>query len=135
SDLVEIELPVASPAFVVHPVPDEYVGLTALAPGGDRAILYTTVNPFEDTSAPDPRQRVTIARRSASGWTDLTTVFVEVPVRSVGIAPDDANAILLHAEAPALNPHAPWPYTLLDLGAAFPIKKLQTAQAEPGTIL
>ena len=135
STLVQIDLPIVSDAFTVHPIPGEYVGLTALAPGGDTAILYTTVNPFAETAAPDPRQRVTLARREGSGWTQLTTIFVEVPVRSVGIAPDDANAILLHAEAPQLNVHAPWPYTLLDLTATFPIKKLQTAQAEPGPIL
>jgi DNA-binding beta-propeller fold protein YncE len=134
STLVEIDLMLTAPEPVPHPVPGEYVGLTSLAPSGDRAILYTTVDPFQG-ALPDPRQRITIARRSADGWTDLTTVFVEVPVRSVGIAPDDANAILLHAEAPELNPHARWPYTLLDLTAAFPIKKLQTAQAEPGPIL
>jgi hypothetical protein len=134
STLVEIDLLLASLEQVIHAVPGEYVGLTSLAPEGDRAILYTTVNPFGE-GVPDPRQRVTIARRTAQGWADLTTVFVEVPVRSVGIAPDGANAILLHVEAPELNPHAVWPYTLLDLSAAFPIKKLQTAQAEPGPIL
>ena len=51
------------------------------------------------------------------------------------MAPDGRTAQLVHHEAPELNPSAPWPYTLVDLAAAFPIKKTQMVEAPPGPTL
>lgn len=81
----------------------------------------------------DPRQRITLARRDGAGW-DLVTLFVEVPVASVGIAPDSRNAILVHASDPK-SPAAAWSYSLFDLTPAFPLLKRQTTQAPPGPVL
>jgi hypothetical protein len=138
SELAQIPLPPAGPSdFALHGLGAEYVGLVDLAPAGDAMLLYTTVDPWAPQVGPlgDPRKRLTIARDPGSGWGDRVTIFTEVPVTSVGIAPDGRNAILLHDEAPQLNQAAPWPYTLLDLESPFPIKKLQMAQAEPKPIL
>ncbi len=82
---------------------------------------------------PDPRQRITLARRDGQAWS-LVTQFVEVPVASVGVAPDSNNAILVHA-ADAATPAAPWSYSLLDLTPKFPLLKRQNTAAEPGTVL
>lgn len=81
----------------------------------------------------DPRQRITLARRAGPGW-DLVTLFVEVPVASVGVAPDSRNAILVHAADPG-NPGAAWSYSLFDFTPAFPLLKRQTTQAPPGPVL
>lgn len=81
----------------------------------------------------DPRQRVTIARRGGGSWSERITLFVDQPVVSVGMAPDGANAMLLH-EASAEGA-VPWSYTLLDLTKQFPVKKLQMVEAEPGPVM
>jgi len=140
SSILEFPLPVSDANdFTVSPVGQEYVGLVDITPDGQRLLLYTTQNPWEGDpeSAPlgDPRQRLTLARRGSGDWQDQITVFTEVPVRAVGIAPDSANAVLLHDVAPAFNPAAPWPYTLMDLTAQFPVKKIQTSLARPGPIV
>jgi YVTN family beta-propeller protein len=80
----------------------------------------------------DPRQRITLARRNGPDW-DLVTQFVEVPVASVGVAPDSRNAILVHAED-ASNA-VKWSYSLFDLVPAFPLIKRQTTDAPPGPVL
>ncbi|MEM9458909.1 MAG: YncE family protein [Myxococcota bacterium] len=82
----------------------------------------------------DPRQRVTIARRGSGSWSERITLLVDHPVRSVGMAPDGANAMLMHTEAPAQGT-TPWSYTLLDLSKEFPVKKLQRIEAEPRSVL
>jgi DNA-binding beta-propeller fold protein YncE len=82
---------------------------------------------------PDPRQRITIARREGGAWTDLVTLFVERPVTAVGIAPDGASAILLHAE-PVMGPD-PFAYSIVDLAKTFPVKKLQRVPARPGSVM
>lgn len=82
----------------------------------------------------DPRQRVTIARRDGGSWVERITLFVDHPVVSVGMAPDGANAMLLHEADPEL-PATPWSYTLLDLSKEFPVKKLQVVEAEPGPVV
>jgi hypothetical protein len=82
---------------------------------------------------PDPRQRITITRRENGAWTDLVTLFVERPVTAVGIAPDGASAILLHAE-PVMGPD-PFAYSIVDLAKAFPVKKLQRVPARPGSVM
>ncbi|MEE9383717.1 MAG: hypothetical protein V3V08_09915 [Nannocystaceae bacterium] len=141
STLLEVPLPLASAGDVASTkVNGEYVGVSQLAPNGDTMLLYTTVNPWADEDDADdhvdPRQRLTIARRASDGaWSDFVSVFTEIPIRSVGIAPDSANAILLHAKAEQLNPSAPWPYTLLDLQSEFPIRKLQNVEAPPASVL
>lgn len=81
----------------------------------------------------DPRQRITLARRGGQGW-DLVTLFVEVPVASVGVAPDSRSAILVHAKDPA-SAAAAWSYSLFDITPAFPLLKRQTTQAPPGPVL
>lgn len=81
----------------------------------------------------DPRQRITLARRAGADW-ELVTLFVEVPVASVGVAPDSRSAILIHAIDQA-NEAAPWSYSLFDLAPAFPLIKRQTTQAAPGPVL
>jgi YVTN family beta-propeller protein len=81
----------------------------------------------------DPRQRITLARRGGADWS-LVTLFVEVPVASVGIAPDSRNAILVHAEDPA-SPMAAFSYSLFDVTPDFPLLKRQTTQAPPGPVL
>lgn len=90
--------------------------------------------PGDVPSDQDPRQRVTIARRGGGSWAERITIFVDHPVVSVGMAPDGANAMLLHEADPAL-PATPWSYTLLDLTAQFPVKKLQVVEAEPGPVV
>ncbi|MEX1367314.1 MAG: hypothetical protein AB1Z98_29575, partial [Nannocystaceae bacterium] len=82
----------------------------------------------------DPRQRVTIARRGSGSWAERITLFVDQPVVSVGMAPDGANAMLLH-QIDAAGGAVPWSYTLLDLTKDFPVKKLQMVEAEPGPVL
>ena len=95
---------------------------------GDTTGADTESGPYED-----PRQRITLARREGGGWS-LVTLFVEVPVASVGIAPDSRNAILVHAEDPG-SPMAAWSYSLFDLTPTFPLLKRQTTQAAPGPVL
>lgn len=82
----------------------------------------------------DPRQRVTIARRGDGSWSERITLFVDHPVASVGMAPDGANAMLVHVEDPA-GGSTPWSYTLLDLSKPFPVKKLQVVETKPSAIL
>lgn len=82
----------------------------------------------------DPRQRITIARRDGGSWSERITLFVDHPVVSVGMAPDGANAMLLH-EADPEQSSTPWSYTLLDLSKEFPVKKLQMVETEPGAVL
>ncbi|MCX4247443.1 YncE family protein [Paraliomyxa miuraensis] len=82
----------------------------------------------------DPRQRVTIVRRGSGAWAERITLFVDHPVVSVGMAPDGANAMLVHEQDPA-GGSTPWSYTLLDLSKSFPVKKLQMVEAKPGAIL
>ncbi len=114
-------------------------GELILDPDGFFATGTATTDGMTDGDPPppdfDPRQRVTLVRRAMGGWSVHTTLFMEVPVTSAGIAPDSRNAILLHEMATELNSQAPWPYTLLDLSKAFPVKKLQMAEARPGPIL
>lgn len=87
----------------------------------------------EDPPPPgDPRQRITLARRDGQTWS-LVTQFVEVPVVSVGIAPDSLSALLVHAADPVAA--VPWSYSLLDLTPKFPLLKRQNVQASPGTVL
>jgi hypothetical protein len=90
--------------------------------------------PGDVPSDQDPRQRVTIARRDGGTWAERITLFVDHPVVSVGMAPDGANAMLLHEIDPEL-PATPWSYTLLDLTKEFPVKKLQVVEAEPGPVV
>ncbi len=140
SSLVEIPLPPSTATdFTVAELGEEYVGVAQLGAAGEVALLYTTVDPWaldgEVGPLGDPRLRMTIARRNGGGWDDQLTMFTEVPIRAAGIAPDDANAILLHDEAPWLNSNAPWPYTLIDLAAQFPIRKVQQVQAKPKSVL
>jgi len=90
--------------------------------------------PGDVPSDQDPRQRVTIARRDGGAWAERITLFVDHPVVSVGMAPDGANAMLLHESDPEL-PATPWSYTLLDLSKQFPVKKLQVVEAEPGPVV
>jgi hypothetical protein len=90
--------------------------------------------PGDVPSDQDPRQRVTIARRGGGSWAERITLFVDHPVVSVGMAPDGANAMLLHDSDPEL-PATPWSYTLLDLIAQFPVKKLQVVEAQPGPVV
>lgn len=80
----------------------------------------------------DPRLRLTIARRDGSAWDTSITLFVDRPIKSVGVAPDGASGMLLHQPTEDSSPHA---YTLLDLEKEFPVKKLQTVQATPEPIL
>lgn len=81
----------------------------------------------------DPRQRITLARRAGADW-NLVTLFVDVPVTSVGVAPDSRSAVLIHAVDDA-NAAAPWSYSLFDLSPAFPLIKRQTTEAKPGPVL
>ncbi|WAS99357.1 YncE family protein [Nannocystis punicea] len=95
----------------------------------------TTSTTGDDGPWPDPRQRITLARREGNGW-DLVTLFVEVPVVSVGIAPDSRNAILVHGADPAAAAGAAaFSYSLFDLTPAFPLLKRQNTQAAPGPVL
>ncbi|WAS99356.1 YncE family protein [Nannocystis punicea] len=93
----------------------------------------TTGGDDDGGSQPDPRQRITLARRDGNGW-DLVTLFVEVPLVSVGLAPDSRSAILVHDADPAASPAA-WSYSLFDLTPAFPLLKRQNTLAAPGPIL
>lgn len=82
----------------------------------------------------DPRQRITIARRGDGSWSERITLFVDHPIVSVGMAPDGANAMLLHAADPEQS-STPWSYTLLDLSKQFPVKKLQMVETQPRSVL
>lgn len=81
----------------------------------------------------DPRQRITLARRAGPAW-DMVTLFVEVPVVSVGLAPDSRSAVLVHDNTQGQNV-VPWSYSLFDLTPEFPLIKRQTVQARPGSVL
>jgi uncharacterized membrane protein YgcG len=84
----------------------------------------------------DPRERLTVAHRVQGSWGNIVTQFVEIPITSVGMAPDSRNAILLHEKSPQLNAVAPWPYTLVDFSKTpLPIKKRQMTAAKPGPII
>jgi hypothetical protein len=84
----------------------------------------------------DPRQRVTIVHRGADGaWTDTVTLFVDDPIESVGIAPDGANAMLVHEMSAIPDPGPAWSYTLVDLTKSFPVKKRQSTEVPPGAVL
>ena len=107
-------------------------GTTGTDTTGTTADTDTTAGP-PPPNFDDPRQRITLARREGNSWS-LVTQFVEVPVTSVGVAPDSLNAILVHAADPT-TPAAPWSYSLLDLTPKFPLLKRQNTQAEPGTVL
>jgi hypothetical protein len=140
SSLVEVPLPVAGPLdFVETSLGDEYLGVSSIAPDGNTMLLYTTVDPWaldgEEAPLGDPRQRMTIARRDGGTWDNQYTMFTEVPIRAVGMAPDSVNAILLHDAATSLNSAAPWPYTLLDISSVFPVRKVQMVQAKPTAVL
>ena len=82
----------------------------------------------------DPRQRVTILRREGNTWDEPITLFNDVAIESVGIAPDSASAILVHEQEPGAA-GAPWSYTLVDLSKDFPVKKRQTVEAPTGAVL
>lgn len=129
SSLVELALPVqagAVPKTVA--IQGAYVGVGEYSEDGQTALLYTTRNPGagDDADAVDAsKRRLTILKRGGGDWASQERLFVEVPVREVGISPDNANAILLHSDAGELNEQAPYAYTLIDLKAQFPIKKLQ----------
>ncbi|PCC75277.1 40-residue YVTN family beta-propeller repeat-containing protein [Nannocystis exedens] len=100
---------------------------------GDTDTTTTTGGDDDGGLQPDPRQRITLARRDGDAW-DLVTLFVEVPLVSVGLAPDSRSAILVHDADPAA-PAAAWSYSLFDLTPAFPLLKRQTTLAPPGPIL
>ena len=68
-------------------------------------------------------------------WDEQVTRFTQAPIKSVGIAPDGNNAVLIHDADPSINAAAPWPYTLVDLQTAFPLLKLQSTVARPGSVL
>jgi len=158
SRLFELPLPLGdAPQLTESRIEVEYLGLAQLAPDGATGVFYTTQNPSriptpspgdtggtetgegsstggepDATGLPDdvdPRLRVTLARRSEAGWASLVTLFVDRPVESVGVAPDGANAILLHQAAP--EQPVPFAYTLVDLTKEFPVKKTQTVDAPP----
>jgi hypothetical protein len=140
SSLVEIPLPALGPEdFAETDLGDEYLGVASLAPDGQSMLLYTTVDPWalDGEVAPlgDPRQRMTVARRSGADWSDQLTLFTEVPIRSAGMSPDSTSAVLLHDSAPELNSVAPWPYTLIDISTQFPIRKVQMVEAKPQAVL
>ncbi|WP_272091648.1 YncE family protein [Nannocystis bainbridge] len=103
--------------------------------GDDSTTTGTTTSGTtgDDGPWPDPRQRITLARRDGDAW-DLVTLFVEVPIISVGIAPDSRNAILVHDGHPVLTDDR-WSYSLFDLTPAFPLLKRQNTEAHPGPIL
>ena len=88
-------------------------------------------DPGPDPDAPDPRSRVTILRQESGAWTPYV-FFTEQFVRSVGISPDGQSAVLLH-EAPEAGQN--WSYTLVDMVADQPIKKVQNIPAEATTVL
>lgn len=100
--------------------------------GGDSTTGGETTG-GEDVPHGDPRQRITLARRDGPDWS-LVTLFVEVPVASVGIAPDSRDAILVHAQDPG-NAQASWSYSLFDVTPKFPLLKRQTTEAAPGPVL
>ena len=140
SALVEVDLPPHPDGPRTDYVVGEYVGLAELAADASTVVLYTAQGeasrdaPKSETSV-DPRLRVTVGRRVDGRWSDFTTIWAEVPVRATGMAPGDATAILVHESSAALNPKAPWPYTLLDLTQPVPVKKLQNAEVPPLSIL
>jgi hypothetical protein len=82
----------------------------------------------------DPRLRVTLVRRDGDAWGEAVTLFVDDPIQAVGIAPDGANALLLHTPD-AADESPVWAYTLLDLSKTFPVKKRQTIETSPGPVL
>lgn len=128
----------AAPSPVLR-VPDDPAFAESTGTTGTTGDDTTGTTDTTDTTAEpppnfdDPRQRITLARRDGNSWS-LVTQFVEVPVTSVGVAPDSLNAILVHAADPT-TPAAPWSYSLLDLTPKFPLLKRQNTQAEPGTVL
>jgi hypothetical protein len=86
-----------------------------------------------DDQSPDPRKRLTLVRRGTGDWSEQHNLFVEVPVRAVGVAPDSQTAVLQSHRTPdPEDPDVPYSYTLLDLVKSTPVKKRQDVEADPG---
>lgn len=130
SSLVELELPLndASQPKVIK-LGGAYVGVGEFSEDGQSALLYTTRDKASSNQEREKlelaRRQLTFARRGSGDWADQQKLFVDAPIRQIGIAPNQKSAILLHSQAAELNPQAPYAYSILDLSAQFPIKKLQ----------
>lgn len=139
SSMIELALPAGDTSVLnAIAINGAYVGVAEFSDDGQTALMYTTRDSGGDSSGDeqnDERRRVTIARRGSGDWADQQRLFVEAPIREIGISPDHANAILLHKDAKSLNPKAPYAYTLIDLSAQFPIKKLQHVVAPLTSLL
>lgn len=130
SSLVELVLPAndTSEPSVIK-LGGAYVGVGEYSQDGQSALFYTTRD--KASSKPEreklklARRQLTFARRGNGDWADQQKLFVDAPIRQIGIAPNQKSAVLLHSEAAQLNPQAPYAYSILDLSAQFPIKKLQ----------
>jgi YVTN family beta-propeller protein len=123
-----LHAPPPEPAFASETDTDTSTGGTTDTTDTDTDATGAPADPLDF----DPRQRITLARRDGEGWA-LVTLFVEVPVTSVGVAPDSRSALLVHARSG--DSATAWSYSLLDLVPAFPLLKRQTTQAEPGPVL
>lgn len=104
-------------------------GSLALSQDGGRALLYTN-------ATLDPH--ITLVELSRPGFPHVTW-SLQKAVRSVGIAPDGATAIVIAAKAPGDPATAPtideliarsFGYSLLDLATGF--AKLQLTPVDPG---
>ncbi len=120
----------ASPASVsALQIANETIGSVTFAPGGQYALLFTTVV--------DANERITILNLASSTH---RSVQLRKAVRSVAIAPDGKKALVLHRKLPG-DPSEPgldldaqidrsYGYSLLELESGF--AKLEVTPAELG---
>jgi hypothetical protein len=132
SRVLRLPIPAAfddSTSIRSYQIASETVGSVTFAPGGQRALLFTTVV--------DTNERITILDLVASTH---RTVQLRKAVRSVAVAPDGKKALVLHRKLPG-DPAEPgleldaqidrsFGYSLLDLENAF--AKLEVTPAELG---
>jgi hypothetical protein len=128
--IVDIPADALNPAGVVQiDLSDGTLGSLELSQDGTRALLYTNAQLDE---------RVTMVKLDQPGFPHVTWPL-QKSVRAVGIAPNAASAIVLHAKVPGDPSTATtfdeyidmsYGYSLLDLATGFP--KLQITPVDPG---
>jgi hypothetical protein len=130
-----LRLPIPSafdnPASVrTYQIANETVGSVTFAPGGQRALLFTTVV--------DTNERITVLDLATSTH---KTVQLRKAVRSVAVAPDGKKALILHRKLPGdpgevgleldAQIDRSYGYSLLDLENAF--AKLEVTPVDLGS--
>lgn len=113
-------LPIADPANVTSiTVTGETIGSVAIAPGGNRALLFTNTTSVE---------RFTILDVPQGGGTTFRTVRLYSPVLGVFASPDAQHAVVVHDKtAPAGDGGgSPGAFSIVPIGPTLPAKIVAT---------